>query len=307
MKVLIVCSETRKSISPFVQEQAQSLQEKLVTIDFFTIKKKGILGYIMHYPQYIKKIKNYKPDIVHAHYGLSGLFANLQRSVPVVTTYHGCDINRKKLLIFSKISILLTRKNIFVSKKLAQKAGCLSSPIISCGVNFDVFKPMDKKTARQVLGFNEGEKYVLFSGAFDNVVKNYPLAQKSVEILRNQGYNIELLEYKGYTHQQAAVLFNAVDCVLVTSFRESGPLVVKEAMAVNTPVVSVDVGDVKEVIQGIEGYYICSNDAGDIAHNLIRVFNECDEKRMHAREMVSFLDLSLVANRVIEVYKTILL
>lgn len=305
MKVLIVCSETRNRISPFITEQANSLIKSGIDIEYFTLKKKGLFGYIKHYPQFIKKIQNFKPNIVHAHYGLSGLFANLQRTVPVVTTYHGSDINNRIPFLFSIISIILSKVNIFVSTKLAKKAGCISSPVISCGVNLDVFIPMDKEVARELMGFAKEKKYVLFSGAFDNVVKNYPLAQKSVEILRNKGYTIELLEYKGYTRLQATVLFNAVDCVLVTSFKESGPLVIKEAMAVNTPAASVDVGDVTEITQGAEGYFICSFDADDIAKKLHNAFRIKGEKRLQARELVSFLDLSLVANRVIEVYKTI--
>ena len=74
-----------------------------------------------------KKIKSFKPDIIHAHYGLSGLLANLQRSVPVVTTYHGSDINLPKVLRLSKIAMRLSAWNIFVSQR-----------------NVDIAKPMKK-------------------------------------------------------------------------------------------------------------------------------------------------------------------
>ena len=47
---------------------------------------------------------DFKPDIIHAHYGLSGLLANLQRSIPVVTTYHGSDINLPKVFLVIKKS-----------------------------------------------------------------------------------------------------------------------------------------------------------------------------------------------------------
>lgn len=63
------------------------------------LQGKGINGYFKNLSAQ-KKIKEFHPDIIHAHYGLSGLFANLQRKVPVVTTYHGSDINERKVLRF---------------------------------------------------------------------------------------------------------------------------------------------------------------------------------------------------------------
>jgi glycosyltransferase involved in cell wall biosynthesis len=44
---------------------------------------------------------------------------------------------------------------------------------------------------------------------------------------------------------------NAADCLLLTSDAEGSPTVVQEALATNLPVVSVDVGDVRERVRGI--------------------------------------------------------
>lgn len=50
------------------------------------------------------KKKEFQQDIVHAHFGLSGLFATLQRRIPTIITFHGSDINVKRNLIFSFIA-----------------------------------------------------------------------------------------------------------------------------------------------------------------------------------------------------------
>lgn len=91
-----------------------------IETSFFTIKDKGWKGYLKNRKLLIKRIQEYKPDIVHAHYGLSGLLAPPCK-VPVVTTYHGSDINHNAVYRL-KWSIRLSAYNIFVSKKNYDKA-----------------------------------------------------------------------------------------------------------------------------------------------------------------------------------------
>ncbi|MBP1664745.1 MAG: glycosyl transferase group 1, partial [Bacteroidetes bacterium] len=108
--------------------------------------------------------------------GLSGLMANLQRKVPVITTYHGSDINNNAVFRFSKWSIRLSFFNIFVSLKNFEKANHKNnSTIIPCGIDTDLFSPSDKNQSRNKLSFTSDEKLVLFAGAFDNPVKNSSL------------------------------------------------------------------------------------------------------------------------------------
>ena len=90
-----------------------------------------------------KEIIKFKPDIIHAHYGFSGLLAAINRKVPVVVTFHGSDINLKSSRIFSKLAIKLAKSFIFVSFDIAKKAGVRQPVIIPCGVNLEIFKPID--------------------------------------------------------------------------------------------------------------------------------------------------------------------
>ena len=46
MKVLICASGNADTLSPFVKEQAESLKELDVEIDYFLIRGKGIWGYL---------------------------------------------------------------------------------------------------------------------------------------------------------------------------------------------------------------------------------------------------------------------
>jgi teichuronic acid biosynthesis glycosyltransferase TuaC len=102
MKVLIVASYNYGKYSPFVSEQA-GLN---IQIDYFPVKGKGVFGYLKNRKGLLFKIEEYHPDIIHAHYGLSGLLANLQREVPVVTTFHGSDIHSGGIwLLLSKMHV----------------------------------------------------------------------------------------------------------------------------------------------------------------------------------------------------------
>ena len=119
MKVLIVASYNTGSFSPFVVEQMQALCQQGIEIDTYGIVGKGLLGYLKNINGIRRKICEFQPDLIHAHYGLSGLCANIQRKVPVVTTYHGSDIHSNGwILKMSRFSIKLSDYNIFVSKIL---------------------------------------------------------------------------------------------------------------------------------------------------------------------------------------------
>jgi teichuronic acid biosynthesis glycosyltransferase TuaC len=300
LKVLYVFSGNSKAftISPFIQEQTRAISQKNVEIDFFLIKGRGIMGYIKYLLIFYKKINTSKPDIIHAHYGLSGLFACLQFKVPVITTFHGSDVNLDRIRPFSKVALLLSKYSIFVSEKLAKKARAKKNySIIPCGVYFDLYFPIEKKVARQKLGFKEKEILVLFSNSFDYYEKNYPLAKKAVDILDE---NVNLIELKGYSREEVNLLLNACDVALMTSFSEGSPQFIKEAMACNCPIVSTDVGDVKAIIDDIAGCFISTYKVEDVANaiNEALLFN----KRTQGRKEIKHLSNELIAQQIVDIY-----
>lgn len=304
LKVLVVCSGNAGYVSPFVKEQADSLRKSGVNIDYFLIKGKGWLGYLFNYPAMRKKIKSFQPSIIHAHYGLSGMLAILQRQVPVIVTFHGSDINDRGFeKAFSMMAIRLSKHNIFVGTKLAETAGVKSKySIVSCGVDMNNAASLDKTECRKKLGLNINDKYVLFSSSFDIPVKNYKLAQQAISNLEC----VKLIELKEYIREEVNLLMNACDLLLVTSLNEGGPLVVKEALACGCPVVSTDVGDVKEVVGDIDGCYVTDFSAAEISKKIQLVLNS--GKRIDSRKKIYELklDAETVAKKIISIYYEIL-
>lgn len=303
MKVLIVARYKSNGFAPFITEQVAALEKAGVNCRFFGIKDNGILGYLRHLFSFREAIREFQPDIIHAHYGLSGLFANYQRRVPVVTTYHGSDINDPRTLHFSRKSIRYSRFNIFVSPKnidIAKPKGDYA--LIPCGINLDDFPLIDNNKACEVMGLNTSIKRVLFAGSFDNPVKNSAMAKEAIHLVPEA----ELLELKGYSRPQVANLMQAVDALLLTSLNEGSPQVIKEALACGCPIVSVDVGDVKDLISGVDGCYIAERSATSVADNLKRAI--AFSGRTNGRRVIEERGLTneVIANKLIHIYNRII-
>lgn len=298
MKILVTYRGDENNRRPFITEQANALIEKGINIQYFGISGSGLSAYFSSYSAYKKMIRQFKPDLIHAHYGLSGLFANFQRQMPVITTYHGSDINLKKILPLSKIAAKLSRHNIYVTAKLAKIAKANNKySVIPCGVDFDAFYPIDKKEARKILKLNYETKYVLFSASFDNAIKNASLAKLAI---KNVDPNISLIELKSFSREQVNLLLNACDVALITSFTEGSPQFIKEAMACNCPIVSTDVGSVEELIDNTEGCFLTSFDPDDVSDKLKKALQY--KGRTIGRNKIKYLDNNNIADKIIALY-----
>lgn len=304
---------------PFIREQVGALREQGCECEYYYVKGKGIMGYLRAIPGLRKMIREWKPDVVHAHYGLSCLVANLAtRRVPVASTYHGSDINVKSVRRFSKMAIRLSAWNIFVSKKNMALAGVVEGKkcsLIPCGINIPLpWNDLQKQKVEQ-LTLNQwvetimpkGKKYVLFAGAFDNAIKDPDRAKQTMNELTNEGINAELIELKGYTRDQVNALMYNCDAFLMTSKTEGSPQVIKEALACGCPIVSVDVGDVAERTDGVDGCFVVkSREPREIAAAIEKAL--VFKGRTNGRDKIIEFGLTneLVAKQIIETYEDII-
>ena len=93
MKVLFVRSGN-SGIDPISQNQGESLEKEGIIVSYYDIIGNGVLGYMRNVNRLKKKIKTVNPDIVHAHYSLSGYIASLSSNkTPVITSLMGSDVN----------------------------------------------------------------------------------------------------------------------------------------------------------------------------------------------------------------------
>lgn len=307
MKVLVVVSGNHGRVAPFVAEQAEALRQAGCDVELFKVEGHGAYGYLRNLRRLKDAIGQFQPDVLHAHYGLCGLLCTLQHRVPVVVTYHGSDINDSRVLPLSRMAMRRAAHNIFVSERTKEIAVRHSSSVnkrssvIPCGINLGDFPIVDRIEARRCMGLQPDGRYVLFAGAFDNAVKNATLAKAACALLPD----VSLLELKGYNRNEVALLMNAVDALLMTSHSEGSPQVIKEALACGCPIVSVDVGDVAEMIGNTEAGAICANTPDALSAALEPILDT--PRRTNGRSMVTDkrLDNSAVAQRLIKLYSSI--
>ena len=311
MRVLVVSRYKAKiaaHVLPFVAEQTASLCEVGCEVGLFLLRG----NYLKQWKALRAKIKEFHPDVIHAHYGLSCLVANLAtRRVSVVSTYHGSDINLPKVRPFSKIAMWLSAWNIFVSQRnvdIAKPCKCWS--LIPCGINLPQSWDELQKLKVEQLTLNQwvegvlekGKRHVLFAGAFDNTVKDPELAKSSVALLDN----VQLIELKGYTRDQVNALMYNSDAFLMTSKTEGSPQVIKEAMACGCPIVSVDVGDVAERMEGMDGCYVVSSrEPKDIADALEKAIAFNGKTKGRERILDAGLTNEQVARKIVDIYNKV--
>ncbi len=306
MKILFVSSGNGGEVAPFVKQQSEWLIKSGVEIEHFLIKGRGVKGYLNNLTLLKQKLQNSKFDFIHAHFWASAALALLQFKLPVVVTYHGCDINRKDLRWLSNIFVSPWVKQIIVvNNNMLTHVPASKSHVIPCGIDLNLLPILNKIECREKLGLDLNKKYILFSSAFDRIEKNATLAFDAIKLLNDK--TIELIEFKNYSYKQIKYLFNAVDLALLTSLREGSPQFIKEAMAFNIPIVTTNVGDVEWIIGNTNGCYITTFNSASVAEKINNIFNN-NILRTNGRERIFKLklDIESVTKKTLDVYSNLI-
>jgi len=305
MKVLFVCSgNSHYGIVPFVKSQGESLKTKGVELEYFAVIGKGFIGYLKNIRHLKNKIRSKEIEIIHSHYGLTGLLCFLTfTKIPIILSIMGGDAygsfnSKGKRTKFSYLEILLTQIALIFSKQIIVKSKSIlryiphknKSHIIPNGVDFDLFKPNSCSLQ---------SNYILFLGDSQDPRKNYDLAKKAFKLINKK--EIKLINPYPIEHLQVPQYLNKSSVLILTSYQEGSPNIIKEAMACNIPIVSTDVGDVKGIISKTAGCYISSFKPKDFAQKIEKALNY--GKRTSGRQDVLHLELNMVAEKIIDIYK----
>jgi teichuronic acid biosynthesis glycosyltransferase TuaC len=198
----------------------------------------------------------------------------------------------------------LVDRTIVVTEPMRRSIGVENATVIPCGIDFEIFKPMDKRWAREQLGLAADKKLVLFVGDYPKQLKRFDIVEGSVAHLKSRGVDAELVVAYKQVYERVPLYMNACDVLVLASDREGSPQVVKEAMACNLPVVSVDVGDVPDVLAGVRNCFVSPRDPASVAGKLALILERCE--RSDGREKTRRYELGSIARRVIAVYEEVL-
>ena len=290
-------------------------------MDYFSINKQGLFGYLSESLKLRKYLKRCSYDILHAHYGLSALAAWMaRRKDKLVVSFMGDDIvgTNKSDGSVTALSKAMARFNIFMaghfydhvivkSEEMRKWLRLSNVSLIPNGVALDEFKTVSKTDARYRLGLRPNDKIVIFVSNPSRAEKNIILAQMAVAQLDDR--EVRLVAVYDQPRDRLPMYYSAADVLILTSFHEGSPNVIKEAMACNCPIVSTDVGDVKWVLGDTEGCFMTSFDAEDVAAKIhLAVEFSRNKTRTEGRKRILELglDSESIAKKIIDVYKKVI-
>jgi glycosyltransferase involved in cell wall biosynthesis len=176
--------------------------------------------------------------------------------------------------------------------------------VIPCGIDLERFKPMDPSVCQRQLGWNPEFFHVLFASSNGDPVKRPELARAAVAQTSNSDRPAQLHCLAGISNADVPAWLNASDVLLLTSMHEGSPTIVKEALACGLPVVSVDVGDVAEQIEGIEGCHLAPPQPAELAAKLCQVRQR--GKRLNCRTRLEELSVGTAARKLMLFYEEII-
>jgi len=304
MKVLFVSSGKAGDVGHVVRNQGESLKRAGAEIDYLIINP-GISGYIRAIPKIRKAYSEGGYDLVHAHYSLSAFSATLAGVKPLVVSLMGSDAFAP-LPVRILLRILSSKRWNGTIVKTAEMKARLSldrAIVLPNGVDLERFALVDKYVARRQLNIPPEKKVILFVAVKERPEKNLPLALEAVKSLNDN--TIEFVHLHDKQNAEVALHLNAADLLLLTSQREGGVNVIKEAMACNCPIVSTDVGDVRNVISGTEGCFISGPGSSTIADSIRRALSFGRRTEGRARITELGLDAATIAQRIIGIYRSV--
>jgi teichuronic acid biosynthesis glycosyltransferase TuaC len=310
MRVLFVSAGTRAGVpAEVVKNQGEALIQQGVDLRHFCVGRGGLWGYASALPRLRKEIKMFRPDVVHAHYSLSGFLAAISGAKPLLVSIMGSEPNGgliHRLLIRLFIKYFWT-ETIVKTSAMAQKLKLDESHVVPNGVNISRFKPIDQAEAMAKTQFEKGTKNIIFVSNPARPEKNWTLAEKAVALMDDP--EVKLTAVCDKSNSELVYFYNSASVLLLTSMWEGSPNVIKEAMACNCPIVATDVGDIRFLCGDTKGTYITSFNCNDITARLKDAVRYSEENgRTNGREHIlrNGLDSVSVSEKLEGIYERII-
>jgi glycosyltransferase involved in cell wall biosynthesis len=303
----------------YIYSQAQSLIARGIELDILVMRGHASRWeYVRGAGRVLRRNFTSQYDVIHAHYGYSGIIARCDVRAPLVVSYCGDDLlgtpdpdeptrmsrgSRALASAFAQVGRLARAtitKSVEMERRLPRSIRARNH-IIPNGVDLVSFAPLDRLIARQRLGWPEDEKIALFVGNPSDPRKNYPLADVACSVAAQTCSKLILRVVNGADPQTIPLYMNGADVLVFPSRSEGSPNVVKEAMGCELPIVATPVGDIPERLRGVAGCWVVAPEPDDFAGAIVAALGH--GRSPAAREAVAQLSMDRVAARVEQVYR----
>jgi glycosyltransferase involved in cell wall biosynthesis len=202
----------------------------------------------------------------------------LRLKAPVIYTFHEGEISSKYAggNIFK--AILASRRwkiafikhiNLVITRNLEIMGNCKNVPVIEVPspVDVEIFKPLDKAECRSRLSIEMDKPIIFFPAGPAVPGKNFIFLKEVVaELNKDRKQKLEMFTGP-ILPEKMPLYYNACDVVCLPSLYEASPVVIREAMACNRPIVASDVGDIGKTIGNVDGCFVVrdwnKNDFGE--------------------------------------------
>ena len=254
-----------------LEKEAEEKGIECVFLDIGENEKHGnvLLHKVKAYSILSKALKSYGPDLVHSHLEqfYSFLFCILNR-VPLIHTLHSMPERIYTKRLHFMVKRLENNKKLMIvgcSKKTSQQTQKLfhlkesSITTIYNPIHLDDYKPEEKKTSEfifiHVARLHPVKNQVLLLHAFGRIkednVKLWVVGdggtREQLESLTKELDIDRKVIFMG-SRSDVPMLLSKADAFVLSSNSEACPMTVLEALASGLPVVSTDVGGIKELI-----------------------------------------------------------
>jgi len=284
--------------------------------------------------------------IIHAqHPGYMLPFSLFRRKNPKILTIHGQVLDKIRLkrnkavrfiyekveaFVFKHIDVLIVVDDVtreFYQRRYPRMA---NPRVLPTGIDLDKFKCLDRNVLRLKYGLKPEDKVVAYVGRLerekgpdfllDCCTSLARLVPEALIILIGDGRDREYLENKASRLDLDRVFFwgpkepdaipeimNCIDVLALCSVYEGSPTVVKEALACGTPVVSTDVGDVRQILQNEHTGRIAPRDKEVFANELAGVLLDDNRERARKECAAAAADFGFnrVGARIVDLYREI--
>lgn len=296
MKVLQVTTnyptETNPIFGIFMKEQVDSLEPLGVQNTIFfsngseTYKNIKGGGAIVHLKSVFKlqwHLLTHHYDLIHCHSNISGLILFLSGGWifnKCVLSFQNDPEKYQDAKLFKKLYPFFDR---IIVKKPTKYLSRKKVVYLPNGCNASFFRPMDRDACKKHLGLEADKDYILFvdsNTSKKRTQKRKDRFDETLQILKERyGHNnLKELIMIGVSREEVPFYMNACRLHLMTSDQEGSPNSIKECMMCNVPIVSTDVGNVRDMIQDIRGAYVSDSfEAADIAALVHRVLVSHEE------------------------------